>query len=160
MDLAVMQRRSGTVQLYKCGAAPSYLKHGGTVRRFRSDAPPTGLSDSPLPPDRVSVPLQGGDFLVLVSDGIADQSCDEWLLEPAGGLHRDGRPGAGGADIGGIPVPQGPGGRLRRDGACTCPLQGRTEARQCEAALRGKASRSAGDRKGRPLRRVTRGAVR
>ena len=86
VDLAVMQRRSGTVQLYKCGAAPSYLKHGGTVRRFRSDAPPTGLSDSPLPPDRVSVPLQGGDFLVLVSDGIADQSCDEWLLNLLAGF--------------------------------------------------------------------------
>ena len=86
VDLAVMQRRSGTVQLYKCGAAPSYLKHGGTVRRFRSDAPPTGLSDSPLPPDRVSVSLQGGDFLVLVSDGIADQSCDEWLLNLLAGF--------------------------------------------------------------------------
>ncbi len=86
VDLAVMQRRSGTVQLYKCGAAPSYLKHGGTVRRFRSDAPPTGLSDSPLPPDQVSVPVQGGDFLVLVSDGIADQSCDEWLMNLLAGF--------------------------------------------------------------------------
>ena len=56
------------------------------MRRFRSDAPPTGLSDSPLPPDRVSVPLQGGDFLVLVSDGIADQSCDEWLLNLLAGF--------------------------------------------------------------------------
>lgn len=80
VDLAVMQRQSGCVELYKCGAAPSYLKRGGSVRRFCSDAPPTGLSDSPLPPDQVHIPVQAGDYLVLISDGIADQSCDEWLL--------------------------------------------------------------------------------
>lgn len=87
VDLAVLQRKSGAVQLYKCGAAPSYLKHGGSVRRFCSDAPPAGLSDSPLPPDQVSVPVQGGDFLVLISDGIADQSCDEWLLNLLAGFN-------------------------------------------------------------------------
>ena len=80
VDLAVMQRKSGSIRLYKCGAAPSYLKRGGSVRRFCSDTPPTGLSDSPLPPDQVNIPVQAGDFLVLVSDGIADQSCDEWLM--------------------------------------------------------------------------------
>ena len=80
VDLAVMQRQSGCVALYKCGAAPSYLKRGGSVRRFCSDAPPSGLSDSPLPPDQVQIPVQAGDYLVLISDGIADQSCDEWLL--------------------------------------------------------------------------------
>ena len=80
VDLAVMQRQSGCVELYKCGAAPSYLKRGGSVRRLYSDAPPAGLSDSPLPPDQVKIPVQAGDFLVLISDGIADRSCDEWLL--------------------------------------------------------------------------------
>lgn len=80
VDLALMQRQSGCVELYKCGAAPSYLKRGGSVRRFCSDAPPTGLSSSPLPPDQVHIPVQAGDYLVLISDGIADQSCDEWLL--------------------------------------------------------------------------------
>lgn len=80
VDLAVMQRKSGCVELYKCGAAPSYLKRGGSVRRLCSDTPPAGLSDSPLPPDQVQLPVQAGDFLVLISDGIADRSCDEWLL--------------------------------------------------------------------------------
>ena len=80
VDLALMQRQGGCVELYKCGAAPSYLKRGGSVRRFCSDAPPTGLSSSPLPPDQVHIPVQAGDYLVLISDGIADQSCDEWLL--------------------------------------------------------------------------------
>lgn len=78
VDLAVLQRQY--IRLYKCGAAPSYLKRGGTVRRFCSGDPPAGLSDSPLPPDQITVPLQPGDFLVLISDGVADQTCDEWLL--------------------------------------------------------------------------------
>lgn len=89
VDLAVMQRQKGCVELYKCGAAPSYLKRGGSVRRFCSDAPPAGLSDSPLPPDQVQIPVQGGDFLVLISDGIADQSCDEWLLNLLAGWNGD-----------------------------------------------------------------------
>ena len=86
VDLAVMQRKSGCVELYKCGAAPSYLKRGGSVRRLCSDAPPAGLSDSPLPPDQVQLPVQAGDFLVLISDGIADRSCDEWLLNLLAGF--------------------------------------------------------------------------
>lgn len=89
VDLAVMQRKNSSVVLYKCGAAPSYLKRGGTVQRFCSDAPPAGLSDSPLPPDQVRIPVQAGDFLVLVSDGIADQNCDEWLMNLLAGWNGD-----------------------------------------------------------------------
>lgn len=78
VDLAVLQGQC--VRLYKCGAAPSYLKRGGTVRRICSADPPAGLSDSPLPPDQTTVSLQSGDYFVLISDGIADPTCDEWLM--------------------------------------------------------------------------------
>ena len=81
IDLAVLQREEAVVSLFKYGAAPSYLKHGGTVRRICATDPPAGLSDTALPPDRLSLTVQAGDYLVLVSDGIADEKSDEWLLD-------------------------------------------------------------------------------
>lgn len=78
IDLLALQRQSGSAVLYKYGAAPSYLKRSGTVSRFTASALPAGLQDGGEPGCcRFSLP--GGSFFVMVSDGLADQTDDEWL---------------------------------------------------------------------------------
>ena len=129
VDLAVMQRKSGCVELYKCGAAPSYLKRGGSVRRLCSDTPPAGLSDSPLPPDQVQLPVQAGDFLVLISDGIADRSCDEWLLNLLAGWNGSSADELTALILSESRMPKGPGRRLRRGGAA--PAVRRRKSKIC-----------------------------
>ena len=90
IDLAELQREESVVSLFKYGAAPSYLKRGGTVRRICATDPPAGLSDTALPPDRLNLTVQAGDYLVLVSDGIADEKSDEWLLNLLAGWSGNG----------------------------------------------------------------------
>ncbi len=80
IDLACMDGASGTVSLYKYGAAPSYLKKGGTVTRLESSALPAGLerADREAAPQRLA--LSSGHWLVLVSDGVLGAG-DEWLQD-------------------------------------------------------------------------------
>lgn len=70
----------GTVSFYKYGAAPSYLKKGGTVRRVTGGGLPAGLRGAPVSPDVTRVTLEEGGFVVMISDGVADAGRDEWLM--------------------------------------------------------------------------------
>lgn len=79
VDLCIYDGVSGETVLYKYGAAPSYLKKGGSVRRIAGTSLPVGLRGTPAPPDMTKVTLQRGSFLVMVSDGVADPTRDEWL---------------------------------------------------------------------------------
>ena len=79
IDLLALQRSSGSAVLYKYGAAPSYLKQGGSVSRFTAASLPAGLQSSGRSPACSRFALPGGSFFVMVSDGIADQNDDEWL---------------------------------------------------------------------------------
>ena len=79
IDLLALQRGSGSAVLYKYGAAPSYLKRSGSVTRFTSSSLPAGLQNSAQGPETSRFSLPGGSFFVMVSDGIADSSDDEWL---------------------------------------------------------------------------------
>ena len=79
IDLLALHRQSGAAVLYKYGAAPSYLKRSGTVSRFTASSLPAGLHDSGSEPGCCRFSLPGGSFFVMVSDGIADQTDDEWL---------------------------------------------------------------------------------
>lgn len=79
IDLLALQRQSGSAVLYKYGAAPSYLKRSGTVTRFTAASLPAGLQSSAQGPETSRFSLPGGSFFVMVSDGIADESDDEWL---------------------------------------------------------------------------------
>ena len=65
--------------LYKYGAAPTYLKKGGSVRRITGNALPPGLREAPAPPDVTRLKLEEGSFTVMISDGVADALDDEWL---------------------------------------------------------------------------------
>jgi len=79
VDLCVCDPTEGEATVYKYGAAPTYLKKGGAVRRVAGTSLPVGLKGSPAPPDMTKVPLTPGSFLVQVSDGVADPTRDEWL---------------------------------------------------------------------------------
>ena len=79
IDLLALQRGSGGAELYKYGAAPSYLKRSGAVNRFTASALPVGLQNGAHSVPCCRFPLPGGSIFVMVSDGIADETDDEWL---------------------------------------------------------------------------------
>lgn len=81
IDLCAFNPAAGEAAFYKYGAAPSYLKKGGAVRRVTGGSLPAGLRGTPAAPDVTTVRLEPGSFAVMVSDGVADPGRDEWLLD-------------------------------------------------------------------------------
>ena len=77
IDLLALEQGSGAATVYKYGAAPSYVKRTGTVSRITAQSLPAGLQTEP--PEATRISLQPGCWFVMVSDGIADESNDEWL---------------------------------------------------------------------------------
>lgn len=85
IDLAVLDRMTGEVTLYKYGAAPSYCKRGGIVQSLRGQALPAGLCEDTSPPD-IRLTLARDQWLVLVSDGMTGTAGDEWLQDLLAGF--------------------------------------------------------------------------
>lgn len=81
VDLLTVSLRNGEGELYKYGAAPSYIKRGERVRRVSCSCLPAGLAEDTLPPETTHVRLESGSFFVMVSDGVADNTDDGWLQE-------------------------------------------------------------------------------
>lgn len=79
IDLLTFQLRDGQTALYKYGAAPTYIKRHGSVRRITGSTLPAGLRTSPPGPDATRLTLEEGSFAVMVSDGVVDPDRDEWL---------------------------------------------------------------------------------
>ncbi len=78
VDLLMVDLSTGTGELYKWGAAYSYLVSKKSVKKIGTATPPPGIgSDSR--PDRQRLSLQRGEKLVLVSDG-AGGAATELLL--------------------------------------------------------------------------------
>ena len=71
---------TGEGALYKWGAAPSYLKTGGTVKKIGTASPPPGLGvGEEHRAERVGLSLQRGEQLVLTTDGIPEAACEQYL---------------------------------------------------------------------------------
>lgn len=87
VDLCVYDPGAKEASFYKCGAAPSYLKRGGVVRRVTGASLPVGLQGPP--PDVTRAPLAPGGFAVMVSDGVTDPAEDEWLMNLLAGWTGD-----------------------------------------------------------------------
>lgn len=86
VDLLELDLYSGQGALYKLGAAPSYLKEGGSVRRLAGRSLPAGLSGaSPDRPDRLEFRAEPGDCVVLVTDGVLPGD-DRWLRAALSGF--------------------------------------------------------------------------
>lgn len=79
IDLCVYDPRTSEASFYKFGAAPSYLKKGGTVRRITGGSLPAGLRGASAAPDITRTPLEPGAFAIMISDGAADPNEDDWL---------------------------------------------------------------------------------
>lgn len=81
VDLLCLSLETLEGELYKYGAAPSYVKRGGTVKRVTCSCLPAGLTEGAPPPEATRLHLAPGSFLVMLSDGAADAPEDEWLLD-------------------------------------------------------------------------------
>ncbi len=72
LDMIRFDLCSGTAELLKAGAAPTYLYRDGVLRRFGGQAFPAGILDR-CPPDEFSCKLFDGDLIVMVSDGVPEE---------------------------------------------------------------------------------------
>ena len=79
VDLLQLSLKSGEGELYKYGAAPSYIKRGAAVRRVTCSCLPAGLQECSQPPEVTHLRLEAGTFFVMITDGVADATSDEWL---------------------------------------------------------------------------------
>ena len=81
VDLLQLDLFSGRGAVYKLGAAPTYLKKGGTVERLDSTTLPAGVVPGHREPDRFALKLEAGDCVVMVSDGVTSGRDDQWLKD-------------------------------------------------------------------------------
>lgn len=81
IDLLALDLSKGQAALYKYGAAPTYIKRSGSVRRLTGSSLPAGLQDTAAVPAANKFPLESGTFLLMVSDGVADCGDDQWLQD-------------------------------------------------------------------------------
>lgn len=82
IDLLQVDLFTGDGVVFKLGAAPTYVRKGGTVRQIVGAALPAGLSaDQRTAPDRFPLHLSPGDCVLMVSDGVAGTGEDGWLRE-------------------------------------------------------------------------------
>lgn len=90
IDLAELHLDTGKGQLYKWGAAPSYLLGKTVTEKIGTAGPPPGLSitDGRETVERLS--LRRGETLVLLSDGVdgevVQRRAEDWLDQPPGEL--------------------------------------------------------------------------
>lgn len=99
IDLARIDLGSGNAELYKWGAAPSYLLQKHTIEKIGTAGPPPGLSVTDNRETAEKLSLRRGQTLVLLSDGIDGEAalrrCEDLAKLPTGELAarimRDGR---------------------------------------------------------------------
>lgn len=81
VDLFDFDLVTGEAVFYKCGAAPSYVKRGGSIFRISSETAPIGIAGA-IDAERIRVEVMEGDLVIMLSDGISG-GIEEgaWLLE-------------------------------------------------------------------------------
>jgi len=80
VDLLRLDMASGTGELYKWGAAPSFLISQGKIQKMGTASPPPGLEGRWTPgPARLRLSLCRGEKLVLLSDGMESGQAMERL---------------------------------------------------------------------------------
>jgi len=82
VDLLQVDLFTGEGQLFKMGAAPTYVKKGTSVQRLSGTSLPAGLAEGdPAALDQFSLRLATGDTVLMVSDGVCGTGEDGWLRE-------------------------------------------------------------------------------
>ena len=82
VDLLQLDLFTGEGELFKLGAAPTYIKKGNDVQRLSGKSLPAGLAegeDTAL--DRFALRLSPGDCVLMISDGVCSGLEDGWLRE-------------------------------------------------------------------------------
>lgn len=85
VDLLCIDLLTGEASLLKSGAAPTYVRRGGNIFRLASETVPLGILGA-IDAKKTSLQVQAGDVIVMVSDGVCDQSAegDGWLADLLG----------------------------------------------------------------------------
>lgn len=79
LDLLEINLFDGFLRIFKCGAAPTYIKENEKVRMISGKVFPPGAGILPTVADVVSQNVSGGEVLVLMSDGAYLPENDAWL---------------------------------------------------------------------------------
>ncbi len=80
VDLLTLDEYSGTGTVFKCGAAPTYIKRGSEISTLAAHTVPLGIlreADVQVLP----VSFADGDMAILCSDGVGDGESPAWLTE-------------------------------------------------------------------------------
>lgn len=81
-DLMCIDLFTGEASFYKYGAAPSYVRSGGVIRKIRCSSYAAGLSfDAGKCPDVMRIRMKPGSVAVIASDGVISDGKDLWLRE-------------------------------------------------------------------------------
>ncbi len=84
VDLLQIDLASGNALLLKWGAAPSYLRHGGVLRRLGEASMPPGLALAGLDKaQKIKLTLRPGDLIVLTSDGAGVEETERCIAARA-----------------------------------------------------------------------------
>lgn len=80
VDLLQLDLFTGQAEIYKFGAAPTYIKKRDGVQRITGSSLPAGMSTRGSGrPDCTRLKLEPGDCVLMVSDGICGTDNDNWL---------------------------------------------------------------------------------
>ena len=82
MDIASIDLHTGSVELYKAGAAPTVVRRSGKTGKAVSTSMPIGIL-SEVSFDRAGVKLGEGDILVMMSDGATFDGI-QWVRDEIG----------------------------------------------------------------------------
>ena len=78
LDLLSVDLMRGRLSSFKYGAAPTYLLRGGEVSRVTCETLPGGMENGRAP-DIFSQEMDAEQWVVMISDGVADAHDDAWL---------------------------------------------------------------------------------
>ena len=90
VDLMCVDLFSGETCFYKYGAAPSFVKQGGNVRRIKGESVAAGLdAGEGTAPDVIRMRLKPGSLALIASDGVLADAEDQWIPELLAGDPED-----------------------------------------------------------------------
>ncbi len=82
VDLLQVDLFTGEGELFKLGAAPTYLNKGSHVQRLSGTSLPAGLAEGSLSSlDRFPLSLVPKDVVLMISDGVCSPEQDGWLRD-------------------------------------------------------------------------------
>ena len=79
-DIFSLDLFDGSATFIKSGAAPSFIKRESSIFRIKSSTAPLGLMKS-IDSERIQAEVKGGDYVIMLSDGISATEETPWLLE-------------------------------------------------------------------------------